>query len=162
MKKNKKFFIALIFILFTVFIYKNFVYYVIPSNPLAKSFTTPLFCSVTKQEPDALGSIGKPENVKYINTSALEECSAILEYISSLKLKPLKQKDSGYGSVNLTYNIRLSSPEDDLIMIFVWLDDLSTIYIGSDKPDFPEGHYKIVGTKFDYEYINSLIENSDE
>ena len=42
----------------------------------------------------------------------------------------------------------------------IYLDDLTIVSIRSNIPKFRNGYYKIIDSKFDYEYINDLITNS--
>lgn len=160
MKKIKYLFITLTFIFFATIIYQNYIYYTISNNSLSKRSVEPITCSVTDYNPNL--SENNSENSKFENTSNSKDCSAIFKYLKDLNLKPMKSKDFDYSTMNLRYDIRLDSPDNDNLTILVWLDDLSSIYIDSEKPDLPRGYYKIINSEFNYKYINNLIANSEE
>lgn len=155
MKKNKYIIIALVCILLSPFLYKYFLYYKIPNNPLVKLSSDAVSCSFTEIKYD-------PEEYKHHFNYHSLDCSVIFNYLKDLKLKPLKNED--YSSVydiikpDYYYSIKLSEPDWKYdLNIKLWLKDLSVIYINCNKPGFKSGFYKLIDSEFDYKYLNDLI-----
>lgn len=155
MKKNKYIIIALVCILSLPFLYKYYLYYKIPYNPLVKISSDVMSCSGIQYE-------NPPQDViSYISTHS-QDCSVIFNYLSDLKLKPLKYEDysTSFDIVKVDYRYFLSFTQPDLyydLSISAWDKDLSIIYISSNKPGFKEGYYKVTDSEFEYKYINELL-----
>ena len=159
MKKFKYLLIVLILVFLSLYLYQNYIYYKIPYNPISKYAATPSGFHITKNLPN-----GEEVSVKSHDVDA---CNKALKYFSDLKLVPLKnkaawnenskQKSQTYfsGMFEFTQSNSLSINE-------IYLDNLTILYISSDKPGFHNGYYKIVGSEFDYKYIYDLIDNSKE
>lgn len=155
MKKNKYVVLALACILLSPFFYKYYLNYVIPYNPLAKIDSKATSCSVSKFEKSSYNPVN-------MSSSHMYDCSVIYNYLSNLKLKPLKYNNysTNYDILKADYRYLLNFPQPDLyedLSIFVWKKDLSIIYIDSNNAGFKDGYYKIVDSEFDYEYINELV-----
>lgn len=155
MKKNKYIIIALVSVFLLPFLYKYYLYYKIPYNPLLKITSNITSCSVTEYKNPPYDPVDMLSSHSY-------DCSIIYNYLTGLRLKPLKYDDhsTNYDIERIDYRYSISFLQPDLyndITIGVWNKDLSVIYISSNNPDFKDGYYKIEDTEFDYKYINELI-----
>ncbi|MBB6218723.1 hypothetical protein HNQ80_004898 [Anaerosolibacter carboniphilus] len=160
--KNFKyvFSILILFYLLTNF-YQNYIYYKIPYNPLVE-FTkdTPRGFHFSKNHPN--NSINKSSHNLDTNT-------LIFKYFSDLNLIPLKEKahwneiHKHEKEIYFSGMFEFVPPANNKIFIDeIYLDNLTIIAIRSDKRGFHDGYYKIIGSKFDYKYINDLITNSQK
>lgn len=161
MKKFKYLFIVLILFCLSMYFYKNYIYYKIPYNPLAKlSEDTPSGCYFTESHSN--NDIQKfSHNLDY---NAL-----IYKYFRGLDLIPLKEKTNfneiykHNTDIHFSYMLEFGAPSYSKVFIDeIWLDNLTILSIRSDIPGFHTGYYKILGSKFDYKYVNDLITDSQD
>lgn len=156
-RRIKYLFIIAILLLLSICLYKNYIYYKLPYNPISHYATTSNGFHITKNLTDGTGIT--------LKTHDLNTCNLIFKYFSGLKLVPLKdklaldsinkQKNRAYFSCTFGFN--------ELNYLFVneiYLNNLNVIYISSNKPGFNRGYYKIIDSKFNYNYVNRLITNS--
>ncbi|MBU5675906.1 hypothetical protein KQI88_05720 [Alkaliphilus sp. MSJ-5] len=163
MKKFKYIFIALILLFLATFIYQHYIYYKIPYNPLVEL------------DSDTLNGFHFSENHPHPNdtikksTHNLNTTTRIFEYFSDLNLVPLKEKSNwdeihNHGDIYYSGMFEFeTSPTrygTEVHINEIWLDNLTILWISSPRPKFKDGYYKIIDDKFDYEYINDLITNS--
>lgn len=161
MSNKKKILIIILALLFiSPFFYKYYLYYQIPYNPLLEFSIEPITSSYTKYNPNESGSFATQRNNNFKSNDDLTACSDIFKYLKSLKLKPLKKNNLDFEKINYEYYLRLSSPEDNEIMIFISTEDLTNIYIATRKVGLRDGHYKVIDEEFDYEYVNNLIDGN--
>ncbi|MFT9487402.1 MAG: hypothetical protein ACH0QD_08555 [Tepidibacillus sp.] len=160
MKKFKFLALALVFVFLLVFLYQNYIYYKIPYNPITKYSSENLSSfHITKNLPN-----GEEVSAK---TNDLDTSNLILRYFRDLKLMPLKDKSAldviskqgneTYFTVMLEFN-----QSERLFIKDIFLENLRVLYISSDFSGFHEGYYRIIGSKFDYNYIYDLISNSEK
>ncbi len=160
MKRYKFLIFLLILGLLSLYIYHNYVYYKIPYNPIAEYST------------ETLSSFHITENLSNgeeitAKSNELNTCNKILKYFSELKLLPLKDKtawNENFSQENSTYFTgMLSFSQSYKVYISdIVLDNLTILHISSNIPGFREGYYKIIGSKFEYNYIYDLISNQTE
>ncbi len=160
MKKNKYLaFAIVIVILLSVFVYKSFIYYQISFNPI-KEFSSESLVDfhISKNLPDG----------ESINAGCHDEntCGKVLEYLSNLKLVPLKDKvaqDMLNYEGETYFNGMLKFNESEVIFISdISIDTPNILRISSSITGFKDGYYKIKDSKFDYEYIYELISDAIE
>ncbi|MCY6485435.1 hypothetical protein OW763_13960 [Clostridium aestuarii] len=159
MKKFKYLIILFVVFLSLLHFYENYIYYKIPHNPLTEiSQDIPKKCYFTEYYSN--NEIDKTSHNS--NTNAL-----IFKYFKNLKLIPLKERNEETCKHEtddyFSYWFQFYS-ESDSYYIFIteiFKDNLTVISIRSDKPRFPNGYYKISDSKFDYNYVNNLIINSE-
>ena len=78
---------AIVLVLLSIYIYKGFIYYMVPYNPIKEYDSESLVdFHFTKNL-----SNGESDTVKCQDTDA---CDEALKYLSDLKLVPLKQKEA--------------------------------------------------------------------
>ncbi|MCC5909361.1 MAG: hypothetical protein JJT76_02860 [Clostridiaceae bacterium] len=163
--KFKYVFIGLILLILATFIYQNYIYYKIPYNPLGEL-----------NYPDTPTGFHFSENNRKLNetisksTHNLDTTAYIFEYFSDLNLMPLKSRlkwDEIHNDGDIYYSGMfqfITSPPTNGAQIHIseiYLDNLTIIRISSPRRKFKDGYYKIIDDKFDYEYINELITNSE-
>lgn len=159
MKKFKYLFsIFVLFYLLTNF-YQNYIYYKIPYNPLTEF--------ATDNPPSFHFSENHPNDTISKSSHDLNTNTLIFKYFSDLNLIPLKEKAhwneiyKHEKDIYFSGMFEFTSPSHSKVFINeIWLDNLTILSIRSDKPGFHNGYYKIIGSKFDYKYINDLITNS--
>ncbi len=160
MRKLKYLLYAIILFFSLLSFYRNYIFYQIPYNPLVGlTHDTPMSCYFTEYHPDdeVTGS-----------SHSLENNTLIFKYFRDLNLIPLKKEANideifkHTNDIHLSYTLKFdSSPNYVYIYISeIYLDDLTIVSIRSNIPKFRNGYYKIIDSKFDYEYINDLITNS--
>ncbi|WOV83046.1 hypothetical protein PGH26_08850 [Sporosarcina jeotgali] len=154
MKKMKYLAFAIVLALISIYLYKGFIYYLIPFNPIKQyASESNVDFYITKNLPDGDGVNAKCEDA---NT-----CGLVLEYLSDLKLKPIKDKKAQamLNYENATYyNGALRFNELDMIFISdISIDTPNILRISSSITGFKNGYYEIVDSKFDYNYIYDLI-----
>lgn len=160
MKSYKYLIFLLILVLLSVYIYHNYVYYKIPYNPIAEYSAEALSSfHITKNLSNGEGITAKSND--------LNTCKKILKYFSGLKLLPLKDEiawSENFSQENSTYFTgMLSFSQSHKVYISdIVLDNLTILRISSNVPGFHEGYYKIIGSKFEYNYIYDLIGNQTE
>jgi len=70
------------------------------------------------------------------------------------------------NDINFSYRLRFRPPKPSAYYYItideIWLDNLSVLCIRSNKPGFHDGYYKIIDSKFDYKYVNDLINTSQK
>ncbi|RKD31184.1 hypothetical protein BET03_03390 [Thermohalobacter berrensis] len=163
MKKIKYLFTVLILSVLLVNLYQNYIYYLIPYNPLEDITDNPYSCHFTLNY-----SNGGITNASYnLNTNTL-----IFKYFSDLNLIPLKEETNKEeifeheSDINFSYRFRFRPPKPSthyyITIDEIWLDNLSVLFIRSNKPGFHDGYYKIIDSKFDYKYVNDLINTSQK
>ncbi len=161
MKKMKYFVLALGIIFLSVYLYQHFIYYMIPFNPIEEyAAESPDDFHITQNLPD-----GEKVNAK---SHDQKTCDLILEYLSNLKLKPLKDKDARNALAKkeneayITGMLKLDQSRE-IFISDLFIDDPDVLYISSSIAGFNgEGYYKIVDSTFDYDYIIDLIGNQEE
>jgi hypothetical protein len=150
-----------IVVLLSVYLYRNFIYYKISFNPIKEYASESLVdFHITKNLPN-----GETVNAKCHKSN---NCDLVLEYFSNLKLIPLKDKAAlaarskkGNGAY-LTGMLEFNQSREILISD-IFIDNPTVLYISSSTPGFKrQGYYKIVGSKFDYNYIYNLIGDIEE
>ncbi|RKD20889.1 hypothetical protein SAMN02745883_01634 [Caminicella sporogenes DSM 14501] len=159
MKKFKYSALVLIFFLLSFYLYENYIYYKIPYNPLVEFSTVPIGCKFDiNSSKDTVSS--------KINHN-LDDNALVFEYFRNLKLIPLKEKkhkDEIYNheiDIYYSYVFEFGPPNHYFLIINeIWLDNLTILYISSKKPGFRRGYYKIIDSKFNYKYVNNLIDKS--
>lgn len=157
MKKFKYLIFLLILVLLSLYIYQNYIYYKIPYNTIAEYSTETLSSfHITKNLSDGEGVTAKSNDIN--------ACNKILKYFSELKLLPLKDKaawNESFNQESSTYFTGMLSfnQSDEVYISDILLDNLTILRISSNIPGFHEGYYKIIGSKFDYNYIYDLISN---
>lgn len=159
MKRLKYLFYVLILFLLLNF-YQNYIFYRIPYNPLAELSTD----IPTKFYLNLNGPNGVTLSKSSYN---LDDNTLIFDYFEKLNLIPLKEKrhrDEIYKHDTESYyscGFRFGDLKYSFVYITeVYLDDLTVLSIRSDIPKFKNGYYKIIDSKFDYEYINSILNSS--
>lgn len=133
--------------------------YKIPYNPLVELTTdTPSSCYFKEYHSN---------NMITKSSHNLNNNTLIFKYFSDLNLIPLKGKANlneiykHNNDIYFSYTLKFGPPSDNNVFISeIWLDNLSILSIGSDKPGFRNGYYKIINSKFDYKYAYDLITNS--
>ncbi|WP_342536428.1 hypothetical protein [Sporosarcina sp. FSL K6-3508] len=150
---------AIVLVLLSIYLYKGFIYYQIPFNPIKQYASEPnVDFYITKNLPDGDGVNAKCEDA---NT-----CGLILEYLSNLKLKPLKDKaaQAMLNYENATYyNGALRVNESEMIFISdISIDTSNILRISSSITGFKDGYYEIVDSTFDYNYIYGLINETEK
>lgn len=155
MKKFKYLCTALIMVLLSVYLYQIYIYYKIPYNPISEYATTPSGFHITNNLAD-----GKEVTVK---THDLDACDSIYKYFRGLELVPLKDKEA-YKQESQTYFSGMFefTQAENLHFNEINSDNMSILYISSNRPGFHGGYYKIIGSEFDYEYIINLINISQK
>ena len=156
-RKIKYIFIIAILLFLSICLYKNYIYYKLPYNPISHYATTSNGFYITKNLPN-----GKEISLK---THDLNTCNLIFKYFSGLNLIPLKnklalasinkQKYQAYFSCAFGFN-----NSENLFIDEIYINNLNVIYLSSSKSGFNRGYYKIIDSKFNYNYINRLITNS--
>lgn len=159
-KKIKYLLYVVILFFLLLSLYQNYIFYKIPYNPLTElSIDPPAKFYLTLN-----GSTGTTLSKKSYN---LDNNAVILKYFSDLNLIPLKEKrheDEIYKHETKSYyscGFRFGDLRYNFIFITeIYLDNLTILSIRSDIPKFKNGYYKIIDSKFDYEYINGILDNS--
>lgn len=131
----------------------------IPYNPIKEYATeSQVDFHITKNLPDGEGVNAKCHDA---NT-----CGIVLEYLSDLKLIPLKDKTAQkmLNYENATYfNGMLKFNESEKIFISdISIDTPNVLHISSFITGFKDGYYEVVDSKFDYNYIYELISDNKE
>lgn len=150
---------GIIIVILSIALYRNFIYYTIPFNPIKEYASESNFkFYITKNLPDGEG----------INTSChdTEACRSVLEYLSNLNLKPLKDKSAhellSYEK-NTYFNGMLKFSESEKIFLSdISVDTPNILHLHSSIPYFKSGYYQIEDSTFDYDYIYELIDNKEE
>jgi len=158
MKKFKYLFIALIFSVLLVYLYQNHIYYLIPHNPLDELATDTLATCYLRVNGDI------EKRSQNLNNNAL-----IFKYLSDLNLIPVNLKNKTHRDEIFkhdynnyySYGLKFGSPTYYVHINEIWLDNPTFMYIGSSRPSFRSGYYKIIDSKFDYMYVNKLINDSE-
>lgn len=157
MKKIKYLFIVLILLSLLTYLYENHIYYLIPYNPLAELDPDTLITCNLRFNGDSKIKNHNPNN------NAL-----IFKYLRDLKLIPLnldkkinrdKVLKHNYNTY-YSYALEFGPPTYYVHIDDIWLDNPTFVYIGSNRFGFRDGYYQIIDSKFDYMYINELINNS--
>lgn len=157
MRKVKYLVIAIGVIILSVYIYKNFVYYTIPFNPIKEYATDSLVDFHITQNLDD----GKKISAKSHNS---DTCDAILEYFSSLKLMPLtdkaaKKELAKNGNKTYITGILKFKHSGEIFISDIFTENPNIIHFSSSINGFKgEGYYKFVDSKFDYNHIINLIQ----
>ncbi len=160
MKVSKLKWLSIIIIILVIgtFIYQNYIYYMIPKNPLVKldSYTLKEFWIDEHTS----------ENVNVLKCNDISTNNLIYKYIKDLELIPTKER-SIYVSEEIYYRGQFEFEEKDMLSdyYYITISDLCSksmdiIRLSSNIRRFPKGYYKILDTEFDYEYIKDLIDNS--
>lgn len=159
---KKKYLIVCILtlIFFSILLYKNYFYYQMSYNPIARQSSELSDSTYTEYNPDYSSFYNKQGSKLSGVTRSKTTNTSIYEYISGLELKPSKEEKSHY-IIKGEYLLGFNSPVKHDIVINIFSDDLSIIQILSTRYGFREGYYKITNDTFDYEYINRLIENEE-
>ncbi|MEK5391440.1 hypothetical protein NSQ59_13830 [Margalitia sp. FSL K6-0131] len=149
-----------IVILLSLYLYQNYIYYKIPFNPIKEYASESLVdFHITKNLPN-----GEPVNGKCHESKTL---GLVLEYFSNLKLIPLKDNDKLTLSPNKGNGTYLTGmlefkQSTKIFISDIYIDNPTVLYIGSTTDGFKgKGYYKIVDSKFDYDYIFDLIGDNE-
>ncbi len=151
--------IVVVLVIGTV-IYPNYIYYMIPRNPLTKldSYTLKEFRI----------SEHTSENVNVLKCNDISTNNLIYKYIKDLELIPTKERPI-YVSEDIYYRGKLQFEEKDMLSDYYYIiisdlcfNSMDIIHLNSNIRRFPRGYYKILDTEFDYEYIKDLIVNSQK
>jgi len=159
MKKYVHLIFLLVLILLSVYIYQNYVFYKIPYNPIAEYSVENLSSFyITK-------NLSNGEGIT-IKSNDLDTCNKILKYFRELKLIPLKNKTASNENFteedSIFFTGMLTFGQSDKVYISdLMLDNLTILYISSSISDFHDGYYKIIDSKFDYNYIFDLIAQAE-
>ncbi|SDK47294.1 hypothetical protein [Sediminibacillus albus] len=161
MKKMKYLAFAIGIIFLSVYLYQNFIYYMIPFNPIEEYATeSPVDFHITQNLPG-----GEEVNAKSHDPKT---CDLVLEYLSNLNLKPLKDKDAWNAlskKENETYLTGMVEFDQsgEIFISDLFIGNPDVLHISSSIAGFKrEGYYKIVDSTFDYDYIIDLIGNKGE
>ncbi len=163
MKRIKYLLCILLFVSLLIYFYLNYIYYLIPYNPLNNIGDNPYSCHFDLNNSDGVSTTKASDN---LNNNTL-----IFKYFSDLNLKPLKKSTNTNreeifehkNDINFSYRFRFDPPTYYYIYINeIWLDNLSVLSIRSNKPGLHNGYYKIIDSKFDYKYVNDLITLSQD
>lgn len=161
MKRMKYLAFTIGIVLLSVYLYQSFIYYKIPFNPINEYASDSLVdFHITQNFPN-----GESVNAK---SHESKTCDLVLAYFSNLILIPLKDKaaldalsEKGNGTY-LTGMLEFNQSREILISD-IFIDNPTVLRISSPIPGFKgEGYYKIVGSKFDYNYIYDLISDTEE
>ncbi|CAM3299404.1 hypothetical protein FITA111629_15240 [Filibacter tadaridae] len=158
MKKIKYLAFAIVIVLLSIFLYKGFIYYKISFNPI-KEFASESLVDfhISKNLPDGESVTAKCHDE---NT-----CGLVLEYLSNLKLVPLKDKAAqdmlNYENA-IYFDGMLKFNESEVIFISdISIDTPNVLRISSSITGFKDGYYKIEDSKFDYDHIYELISTEE-
>jgi hypothetical protein len=160
MKRIKWLVFALcVVVLLSVYLYRSFIYYKIPFNPIKEyASESPVGFHISKDLPNGKTVTAHSNDSKNVGL--------VLEYLSNLKLIPLKDNDKQTlppKKGNGTYvNGMLEFDQSRKIFINeIFIDNPTVLRISTSIHGFNgDGYYKIVGSKFDYNYIFDLIGNA--
>ncbi len=162
MKVLKNLSVLLMIFVLILFIYTNFIVYLIPYNPFTE-FSLEELESVYFEGAYIDDGTSKSE---YIVSEDIENDRFIFEYFKGLKLKPRKSNkiDKDFADTRrLSGGFIFGKPSYDHILINdLFLEDPGIFHISfkNDKLKSKSGYYEILDEEFDFEYIDSLI-NSD-
>lgn len=156
MKKIKYLIIVVIVLCLSISLYKNYIYYKIPHNP---------FDDVDTEIPlkfyfEANNSVDDETKI----SGDLETSIIAFKYFKNLELLPIKSDETPEYHQDTYFSGRFKfseSFEEDIIISDIYLENLTVLYVSSDRPGFKDGYYKIINGKFDYEYINDLMDNKE-
>lgn len=158
MKKMKYTAFAIVIVLLSIYLYKSFIYFTIPFNPIEEyASESQVDFFITKNLPDGDG----------VNAKCKDEntCGKVLEYLSELKLKPLKDKvaQEKLNYENTTYfSGALKLDDSELIFISdISVDTPNILRMSSSITGFKSGYYEVVDSEFDYDYIYNLISKNE-
>lgn len=156
---------SIIVLMLSFLVYRNYVYYLIPYNPLKEYYnTTPYsvnYILYTDENPS-----GYHINTDQNNTEYNDEI--IFEYFRNLKLVPLSRNEFKMerSLVESTDRVWYSFEFEDYGTLYIndiFLDNLSVIRISGDNiPQYHEGYFKIVDGEVDYNYISKLIKGEKD
>lgn len=159
LKKVKCLFFLVISLFCSLSIYKNYIFYKIPYNPLVQLSTnspTSFYFDLNTPDGETLSK----------SSHKLEDTALIFKYFNELHLIPLKEKkhrEEIHGDLASSYyscGFKFNDLKQNFIFINeIYLDDLTILSIRSDIPKIKNGYYKIIDSKFDYKYINSILNN---
>lgn len=158
MKKMKYVVLFIVVLLLSFYIYKSFIYYAIPYNPIKEYESESLVdFHFTKHLPN-----GESVVVKCQDTN---NCDESLKYLSELKLVPLKQKAAlkKFSKQEDTTHFTgvLEFDQHNMILISDILAGNPTfLRFSSNITGFKEGYYKIVDSDFNYNYIFDLLNDN--
>ena len=150
---------GIVIVFLSIALYRNFIYYTIPFNPIKEYESESKFeFYITKNLPDGEG----------INTSCqdTEACGSVLAYLSNLNLKPLKDKAATelitYDSNTYFTGMMKLSETEKIFISDISVDTPNILHLNSSIPYFKSGYYQIEDSTFDYDYIYELIGNKNE
>lgn len=150
-KSKFKYLLAFIVCLFiSQLFYRNFIYYSIPLDVISDELKGAVSCGVQ------IGTPNSSDRTTF-TTQDISDCNMILEYFKSLEFKPSKKHNFDIGSQDFSYHVTFSSVYYSPIIIEVWAEDTSIVFIHSSSPDFLTGYYKISNNSLDYNYLNEII-----
>lgn len=161
MKKIKYLAFAIVIVLLSIYLYQSFIYDKIPFNPI-KEYTSESLVDfhITQNLPDGESVSAKSHEP--------DTCDLALEYLSNLKLIPLKEKKTREmlsDKENDTYlkGMLKFNQSGEIFISEIYTDDTTVLYISSPIAGFKgEGYYKIVDSTFDYNYIFELISDTED
>ncbi|KAB3530478.1 hypothetical protein F8154_13845 [Alkaliphilus pronyensis] len=168
--KCKYVIIGIVLLLLGKIIYQNYIYYLIPRNPISDiemGIPSTIHCMDYRHRTNLDDSfIGRSENK--------DNNELILKYLSDLDLIPIKRKrNDNIQSEDLKFNYMLSydtRSNSKVFINYISSGDLSILNISSNRSisGFSRryhkvrnsGYYKVRNSEFDYKYINNLIGKS--
>ncbi|MFJ7973739.1 hypothetical protein [Psychrobacillus sp. NPDC096389] len=161
MNKIKYLVFAIAIALLSIYLYQNFIYYQIPFNPIKEYVSESMVdFHITQNLPN-----GESVSVKCHEP---DTCDLVLEYLSDLKLIPLKDKKAQKMISDKEHDTYLTgvlkfTESEEIFIKDIYIDDPTVLYISSANSGFKrEGYYKIVDSTFDYNYIFELISKTEE
>ncbi|MFC5604556.1 hypothetical protein [Sporosarcina koreensis] len=159
MRKIKYLTFAIIIVLLSLYLYENFIYYRFPFNPIKEYTSEPnIDFYFSRNLPNGEGITTK---CQHANT-----CGLVLEYLSDLNLMPLKDNAAQgmlkYGNVTYFTGMLKFNESDKIFISDISIDTPNILRIYSPINGFKGGYYKIMDSKFDYNYIYNLTGDTEE
>lgn len=159
--------IAFVVIMSLRLIYVEYVFYLIPYNPIEDYYDdVPIYNIYYSFEDENSIEYSYSYSTKRENTKCNNEI--IFDYFKDLELIPLTNKkymkqivptieNGDRIEYMFSFKIKDGINYKTLHVNHIFLDNLSVIRITSDIPSFNDGYYRIIDDEFDYDYVNKLI-----
>jgi hypothetical protein len=163
MKIFKYLFIALIVFIILIFLYKNYIYYLIPYNPFVE-FSEDELKTFRFEEYNSF----EPSESVHMKSNNLENNKLIFQYFRNLKLKPVRSNIIEEGlNGNIVYSMSFTFGAPSYGRIFIndlFLEEPSffRISFSDNRLKNKEGYYQIIDSEFDLNYIKTLINNGEK
>lgn len=161
MKILKYLAILLMVLVLVLFVYTNFIVYLIPYNP---------FIEFSQEELESVYfegfyTEGGESKSQYMVSENIESSKLVFQYFKELKLKPRKsnkiQKDME-ASTRISGGFIFGPPSNDHTFINdLFQEEPSVFYISfkNDKFKSKSGYYEILDEELDFGYIDSLMKD---